>query len=122
MKRDIFFYKNKAKERTAIKSDRKLSKELGLSENAMTQFCTGRAFPSDDTMIRLSEMAGIDPMIALIDLNTWRTRGFTQKTYMTMGQRLAQVALTLVIMGIPALPVHAEFLSSDKSVSIYYGN
>lgn len=119
---DINWYMDKAKTCSGVKSDRKLAEMAGLAPNAAFFWKSGRALPSDETMVRICQLAQVDPVIGLLDLNIWRTTGFTQKTYVNMAKKLAQVALLLMVMAMPTLPAHADILSSDKSVSVYYGN
>lgn len=89
---DIDFYLDTAKRNRSIKSDAELSRSIGFKSNAVTFFRTRKSFPSDQTMIRIAELAGIDKGQALLDLNIWRTDGETRSAYMSMAAILAQHA------------------------------
>jgi hypothetical protein len=121
--RDIKFYIDKAMQKHGIKSGRQLGVALNKSANAITQFTTGRAWPSDDTMIKLAKLAGEDEKEALIYLNAWRTKGETQKSYLSL---LKMVALSLTFAVFVSLaPSSADAkganMPHDISGNIYYG-
>lgn len=65
-------YMDVAKKRQGFTSNRQLSATLGLNPNSASHFVTRRAWPSDEVMVKLAELAGLDPLQALIDLNLWR--------------------------------------------------
>ena len=73
--KSLDWYIDEAKARSGIKSDRELSKFLGLSHVASNYWRQRRSYPTDDTMMRLAEMAHADPQLALIELNAWRNQG-----------------------------------------------
>ncbi len=85
-------------------SERQLSIFLGFGPDAICTYRTKRAWPSDDTMIRLAEIAGADPEQALLDLNLWRaTSGRVKATYARIAAKLSDVsrrmAQVLVLVG-----------------------
>lgn len=86
-------YCDLAKDRAALASDRQLSRRLGFSTNSVTQWRTKRTWPSDDTMRRLADLAGMDQEQALIDLNIWRSEGPTRAMYEHIATVLAAAAL-----------------------------
>lgn len=96
--RTIEFYIEKAKEHSGISSDRQLGPVLGMSTAAISQFKTGRALPSDDSMVRLAELAGVDPYIALIDLNSWRSEGAARNAYKEILKRISVVFIAALIL------------------------
>ena len=81
-------YINAAREMRGFLSDNQLSKALGFKSSAVNHWRTKRAWPGDDTMIRLAEMAGIDPDLALIHLNAWRSRGEAKSRYSGLADRM----------------------------------
>ena len=99
---------DKARERSGIKSDRRLGEFLGLAAITPSHWRKGRAFPSDDAIMKLSRLAGIDPAVGLMDLNTWRNNGETKEEYVKILQKLT-LGLALVF-GLTAfsLPSHAS--------------
>lgn len=101
--RDVDWYIDRAKTCSGIVSNRKLGLELGISEGAMSHFKTGRAFPSDETMVKLAKLAQVDPDLALLDLGSWKTTGEAKEAYERLKSRfvslciIAALTLTFVI-------------------------
>ena len=112
---DLDFYLDQAKRNKGIKSDAELSRLVGFKSNAVTFFRCKKAFPSDQTMVRIAELAGVDPRRALLDLNIMRSDGEPKAAYMQMAAILAQharhvSAMILVCFGVlilAASPAHA---------------
>lgn len=73
--RTIDDYMDTARKNHGFRSDRELSRALGFRGQAASNWRTKRAWPSDDVMVRLAEMAEIPPEEALLDLCVWRTGG-----------------------------------------------
>ena len=126
-------YADLAKEKNGFKSDRQLSKNLGFSGNSVSYWRRGMNFPSDDMMMKLAKLAGVDTTTALIDLNVWRTDGETQKAYQGLSRRMASF-LSLALVACATLFISIPPQSSDFSElqspapfqvsnnNIYYGN
>jgi transcriptional regulator with XRE-family HTH domain len=125
--RTIDFYIDRAKEFSKITSNRKLGVKLGVSEGAISQFKTGRAIPSDDTMIKLAKLAHVDKDLALMELNTWRTKGEAKETYQRILDKLggAVAVLFVCVCMLGSSPAKADngksMLSNiNKSQIIHY--
>ncbi len=73
--RDFSYYAEKAISRYGLAGQNALAAEIGINKSAMSQLATGRTLPSEATMIRLAELAGMPKEEALIDLNLWRSKG-----------------------------------------------
>ena len=68
-------YMNAAIKRQQLTSNNKLAQELGITSASISVLNQGKALPSEATMIRLAELAGMPKEEALIDLNLWRSKG-----------------------------------------------
>lgn len=125
--RDLSFYLEKAKENADIPSDRKLGIALGRSDALINQMRRGRALPSDDVMIELATLAGIDPYIALLDLSAWRTEGAAQAAYKEILKRISCIILAMFVSSFVATtPSHASaFVKVEQcnygKDTVYYG-
>lgn len=86
--RTIDDYIDAAKKRNDWKADGAIAKTLGTNHSAVSQWRTRRTWPSDETMLRLADLAGIPRTIALLELNYWRTGPDVQKTYRTILEEL----------------------------------
>lgn len=118
------WYIDEAKKRSGIQSDRKFSAFIGQSPNWVSQIKTGRALPSDDAMMKMAPLAGVQPWQALLDLCVWRTNGQTRAVYEDLQKKILPailIALTaLSILGSrPALA--ADQVSSYGNDTVYYG-
>jgi hypothetical protein len=98
--RTIQDYLTLAKARTGASSDRKLAMLLGIAPTTLFHIQRGRNWPSDELMIRLAMLAGIEPQIALLDLCIWRTeKGLARSTYIEIARRLGRSASALFLAG-----------------------
>ena len=95
---------------------------MGISEGAISQFKTRRLFPADDTMVKLAELACVDPYIALLDLNMWRSQGDAQKAYSEILKKIMGVIALVMFLGLAAPSnalASAGGMASNISVSGY---
>lgn len=67
-------YINLAQKNLSINSANKLARELDISQTAVSNFLTGKAYPADNTILKLAALAGIPPEVALIDVSIWRNK------------------------------------------------
>ena len=67
-------YMTLAIDRQKLASNNKLAKELGITSASISVLNQGKALPSEETMIKLAELAGLPKEEALIDLNLWRSK------------------------------------------------
>lgn len=70
----FYEYVEKAKKNTQISNSYEIAEMLGMKAGSLTDFIKGRAYPSQDTMLKLANLAGISPERALIDFNLWKTQ------------------------------------------------
>lgn len=130
-------YVEKARKNSGADSDRKVAQMLGLKGSAASMWRTGRTFPSDETMIRLAQVAGVDPYKALIDLNIWRSSGNVQAAYRKLAAMVNQQVvrgLVVLIAGLSALIINnssaiaapvahrtqQEQFNTENDINIYY--
>lgn len=89
-------------------SDRELSRALGLSGVGVSLYRTKRSWPSDEIMVALAELAGLDVQRALLDLNTWRAKSSrVRELYSRLAGELVPAILAAVLT-VPLLPIAAE--------------
>lgn len=82
-------YMQKAIARQQLTSNNKLAQELGITSASISVLNQGKALPSEDTMIKLAELAGLPKEEALIDLNLWRSKNNPELN--KIWQRLAKM-------------------------------
>lgn len=82
-----------ARDARGLKSDAALGRALGITQQTVNNYRTGRAWPSDDVMIKLADMAGVDQNAALLDLNIWRSKSpEVASAYIAMRDKLTRAA------------------------------
>jgi hypothetical protein len=87
-----------------LTSDRELGRRLGCAGVPVTQWRTKRTWPSDEAMIHLAQLAKLDPVKALIDLNIWRAKSeSTRGKYEEMRDRVL-AAILIVFVAFSAIP------------------
>ena len=87
--RTIQQYMDQAIERQQLGSDRQLARLLDMSQvNIWRQ---GKSLPSEDAMLRLAELAGIDPQVALLELAFMRTEGPAREAYGELLKRIVSI-------------------------------
>lgn len=95
---DIDNYMDAAKAAAGLASDRQLGRALGIGPTAPTNWRTRKAWPADDTTIRLAELAGLDAGQALLDLNRWRaTTPAVESAYERIAAKIASTAAAIAI-------------------------
>ncbi len=122
----IGFYLDCAKEKTGLSTDLALNFALGYKGLSVSDIRNGRKFPSDHVMLKLADMAGVPPEEALLDLNSWRTKGTSAAPiYERMARALHGIVLCFMLT-LPALinptPANASIYHSlpEKGVSFPY--
>lgn len=82
-------YADKAIVRYNLTGYSNLARELNLNKATLSYFRNGKALPSEQTMIKLAELAGLPKEEALIDLNLWRSKNNPELN--KIWQRLAKM-------------------------------
>ncbi len=91
-------YTTRAINRYDLRGQNALAREIGIAGATLSQFSSGKALPSDDTMIKLAELAGMPKEEALIDLNLWRSKDKpeVQKIWQRLSKMIGCFAATLL--------------------------
>ena len=109
--RQLNFYTQKAINRYNLNGQNALAREIGIAGATLSQFLNGKALPSEETMIKLAELAGLPKEEALIDLNLWRSKDKPelQKIWQHLSKMIGCFAFPLLafsgITGLPTLSV-----------------
>lgn len=72
--KNFSYYAEKAIVRYGLTGYNNLARELGLNKASVSYLRSGKNLPSEETMIKLAELAGLPKEEALIDLNLWRSK------------------------------------------------
>lgn len=116
---------------TSFRSNRAFCAALGISHNALSNYEKKGVLPSDQTMVKLAKMGGIDPESALLSLNVWRAPPEVQPTYASILKKLSRTAAAVVLMATASTSADASLLNKagtyehkhkqEYTLSHYYG-
>lgn len=116
-------YINRAKTAQKLNSDRDLDRALGFKGQPTSHWRTKRTWPADETMVKLAEMAGIDPAQALMDLGIWRASSpKVSAIYSSISERLAKVSAMVIflLLAYPVQRTEAAQINISNSNTIHY--
>ena len=82
-------YAEKAIARYGLSGYNNLAREIGITKCVMSQFRHGKSTPSEETFLKIVELAGLPKEEALIDLNLWRSKD--KPELQKIWQRLAKM-------------------------------
>jgi hypothetical protein len=118
--RTIDDYCDKAIANNKFRSDRELSKALGFSGSDISNYRRKRVWPSDITMVKLANLAGIPADEALIELKVWQNNDtIAGEVYTKLLARIAHAACLAIIL----ISTSSESKANQPvmSDSVYYG-
>lgn len=103
-------YIEKAKQNMNCKSVRELSEIIQIKPSSITEFSKGRAYPSQETMLRIARLAGIRDEQALIDFNLWKTKD-KPNAYKVWKEIAKKIQILSVILVLSSLGVNLCYLN-----------
>lgn len=113
--RRIDFYIDMAKEKQGLSSDNALNKTMGFKGSTMSYLRLGKSHLSDEKMIELARLGGLDETTALMDLNMWRTSNpIVQKAYANILHRLSHAA----VIAVATFTIFCAFASNSMASPI----
>lgn len=113
-------YIEKVKENQNIKSARQVGILLGMSATAITEFSKERAYPSQETVLKLANLAGVSPEQALIDFNLWKTKDKpnARKVWLKLSKMIGCLILaTIIYTGDTMANQHIELINASQKSS-----
>lgn len=110
-------YIDLAKVNNKIKSDRILSEKLGVSTNTAHMWRSGKTLPSEQQMIKLSRLAGVDETKALLDLAIWRAKDSDVADVWGKLARVLEKSLDKGKVGVFALAMIGGLVANDTPLN-----
>ncbi len=109
-------------DRQKLASNNKLAKELGITSASISVLNQGKALPSEETMIKLAELAGLPKEEALIDLNLWRSKNNpeVQKIWQRLSKMIGLPAFLFTFSSLFAKGYTCYEIIRNIPFSIYY--
>jgi transcriptional regulator with XRE-family HTH domain len=115
-KRTLNWYLDRALSGFENRSDRRLAEKLGISSSVINAYRHKNTFPSDEKMMEIAELAGVDPTLALLDLSAWRTKGTARLTYERLSQAVQHMTMAAIVLVLSAVPTSAKPLPAVDNV------
>lgn len=115
-------YTEKAIKRYGLAGQNALASEIGVNKSALSQMNTGKILPSEATMIKLAELAGLPKEEALIDLNLWRSKNNpeVQKIWQRLSKMIGLPAFLFTFSSLFAKGYTCYEIIRNIPFSIYY--
>lgn len=88
----------RAKEAQGIPSNYRLARVLGVPENTVARWKTGKNRPEDSMAIILAEMAGIDPAEALASIAAERSTGTARAVWERIAEQAHRAAVAACVI------------------------
>lgn len=104
--------------RQNLKNQNALAKELGISSASMANLKTGKKLPSEKTMLKIAELAGLPKEEALINLNTWRAKDDADR--LAVWQRISKMIGCFIITTLNLLVKCAAVSHILTMCNVYY--
>lgn len=114
--RTVDDYLDAAIEKQELGSDRQLARLIGIAQTSISQFRTRRSFPSDETMVKLARLAGLDEQVALIELSFLRADGEAKTAFEAILRRICSF-LPATLFGAVALETTAAHASNLEVIA-----
>ena len=103
-------YAEKAIVRFGLTGYNNLAREIGITKASMSIFRSGKALPSEETFLKIVELAGLPKEEALIDLNLWRSKDKpeVQKIWLRLSKMIGCALTFLVFSHFATKPCFAD--------------
>ena len=103
-------YLDKAKEKLGIQSDNGISKHLGITRCAISNYRSGTSKMDDFTAAKIAEILEIDPLIVIAAANAEREKGERREYWEKVSKRLGGIAAGFLVFStaLPALIQHGH--------------
>lgn len=97
--RDFKNYVERAKKNQDLTSDAKLAQRIKITGASLSNMINKKISPSEETLIKIADLAGISREEALLDLSIWRAKSEDVKnTWEKIRELLKIAAMSLIII------------------------
>lgn len=116
--RTIKDYISEAQKKQGIPSNNKLAAAIGITNGGLSNLYKGKAIPTDETILKLAELAGIPEEEALIDVSIWRAADPKTKS---IWERMRNMIISLCIALFVITFAHSAFAKNNLKTTCYSG-
>lgn len=100
-----------ARDSGGFSSDRKLAAHMNISSPTIVRWRKNHAWPTDDHMEALAELAGLDPVSCVVELAIWKNEGHAKALWVTIAERLSAAAAAIFGLSFLAFPSDVQAAS-----------
>jgi len=115
-------YLDAIKRKHGIQSDYAISKTLGISRQAISNYRKGSAFFDDVVCLKVAELLNLDPMKVIADIHMERTKDpEVRKIWRRLARQVGRAAAVVLLAGqVVTLPAPAQASVKAPGNSVYY--
>lgn len=121
---DLNAYLDAAEKAPGITTQVALARALGVTRQSIISWRVGLSSPRPETMLRLAQLAGVSPEIAMIDRMEWQADGVASRDIVArIRASIAGIAACILLfLFVFPPPISAETCAENRPCSLYYGN
>jgi transcriptional regulator with XRE-family HTH domain len=120
---DIIKYLEGVKVKLGISSDRALAHKIGITQSAISNIMAGASIPSDETCIKIAELAGDDPALVILMAHKSKASEATKKHWAKIFKTVTAAALGFLVMislAVPALAGQNPRIGGEYTLSDFF--
>lgn len=108
-----------AKTANAIPSNYRLARVMGVTDNTLNNWQSGRGMPGDVQAVRLAQMAGVNPAIVLAELAAERAKDdVTKAVWRGLAEHLRGAGLAVIVAAICSFGAPPEARAFEVTHSV----
>lgn len=111
-------YVSEAQKKNGLHSNNELAKMLNITSGGLSSLYRGKSLPTDETIAKLAELAGIPIEEALIDAALWRS---TDPKLKSVWERMRNMIISLCIALFVITFAHSAFAKNNLKTTCYSG-
>lgn len=116
-------YISEAQKKQNLYSLSKIAQKIGISANSVSVMYKNKTLPSEETLIKIADLAGIPREEALLDLSIWSAKSDDAKsTWEKIREMLKTAALVLTFASLYPLPTYQQSCNNaiKEQYTVYY--
>ena len=116
-------YISEAQKKQNLYSLSKIAQKIGISANSVSVMYKNKTLPSEETLIKIADLAGIPREEALLDLSIWSAKSDDAKsTWKKIREMLKTAALVLTFASFYPLPTYQQSCNNEikEQYTVYY--
>lgn len=104
-------YVFEARKKKGIYSNNKIAKEIGIAGPSLSVMMNNKTLPSEETLLKIANLADISPEEALLDLSIWRAKSPEAKS---TWEKIRNVMINLCIVISLIIPIGSGNIAAPE--------